>query len=180
MLPIIFVWLIRPNSHANWVLADLWRSRELSLSDDIDKMSYLSGGTSKCEKQEACRCRASPLGEGSTRRWRYLWELQRMRHRMCPATCWCHPPGQCQKGASTHSFLQAEERWTVAGRSRLHRNKTDMQIWSRHCCESNCYSGEGNNSLRIAVAERIRDTIHYSSERMTQFSASWKSCERCC
>ena len=35
----------------------------------------------------------------------------------------------------------------------------------------NHYSGEGNTSRRIAVAERIRDTLFYKSERAMQFSA---------
>ena len=33
------------------------------------------------------------------------------------------------------------------------------------------YSGEGNTSRRIAVAERIRDTIHYKNERAMLFSS---------
>ena len=33
------------------------------------------------------------------------------------------------------------------------------------------YSGEGNTSRRIAVAERIRDTIHYKNECATSFSS---------
>ena len=34
------------------------------------------------------------------------------------------------------------------------------------------YGGEGNtSSRRIAVAERIRDTLHYKNERAMQFSA---------
>ena len=32
------------------------------------------------------------------------------------------------------------------------------------------YSGEGNTSRRIAVAERIRDTLHYKNERAMPFS----------
>ena len=35
----------------------------------------------------------------------------------------------------------------------------------------NHYSGEGNTSRRIAVAERIRDTLFYKSERAMQFCA---------
>ena len=33
------------------------------------------------------------------------------------------------------------------------------------------YSGEGKTSRRIAVAERIRDTLHYKNERAMSFSA---------
>ena len=33
------------------------------------------------------------------------------------------------------------------------------------------YSGEGNTSCRIAVAERIRDTLHYKNERALTFPA---------
>ena len=33
------------------------------------------------------------------------------------------------------------------------------------------YSGEGNTSRQIAVAERIRDTLHYKNERALSFSA---------
>jgi hypothetical protein len=35
----------------------------------------------------------------------------------------------------------------------------------------NHYSGEGNTSRRIAVAERIRDTLFFKNERSMQFSA---------
>ncbi len=41
----------------------------------------------------------------------------------------------------------------------------DMQALRNH------YSGEGNTSRRIAVAERTRETLHYKSERAMQFSA---------
>ena len=34
----------------------------------------------------------------------------------------------------------------------------------------NHYSGEGNTSRRIAVAERLRDTLHYKNEKSLQFS----------
>jgi hypothetical protein len=32
------------------------------------------------------------------------------------------------------------------------------------------YSGEGNTSRRIAVAERYRDTLHYKNEKALSFS----------
>ena len=32
------------------------------------------------------------------------------------------------------------------------------------------YSGEGNTSRRIAVAERLRDSLHYKNEKSLQFS----------
>jgi hypothetical protein len=35
----------------------------------------------------------------------------------------------------------------------------------------NHYSGEGNTSRRIAIAERTRDTLHYKSERAMSFSS---------
>jgi hypothetical protein len=35
----------------------------------------------------------------------------------------------------------------------------------------NHYSGEGNTSRRIAVAEKTRDTLHYKSERAMSFSS---------
>ena len=34
----------------------------------------------------------------------------------------------------------------------------------------NHYSGEGNTSRRIAVAERLRDTLHCKNEKSLQFS----------
>jgi hypothetical protein len=43
--------------------------------------------------------------------------------------------------------------------------RADMKALRDH------YSGEGNTSRRIAVAERIRDTLHYKSERAMQFSS---------
>jgi hypothetical protein len=35
----------------------------------------------------------------------------------------------------------------------------------------NHYSGEGNTSHRIAIAERTRNTLHYKSERAMSFSS---------
>ncbi len=64
------------------------------------------------------------------------------------------------------SFLQTEtaEQW-IKPLARKQSGRLDMKSLRNH------YSGEGNTSRRIAVAERIRDTLHYKSERAMQFSA---------
>jgi len=64
------------------------------------------------------------------------------------------------------SFLQTEtaEQW-VKPLAKKQSGRADMQALRNH------YSGEGNTSRRIAVAERTRDTLHYKSERAMQFSA---------
>jgi hypothetical protein len=64
------------------------------------------------------------------------------------------------------SFLQTEtaEQW-IKPLSRQQNGRADMEALRKH------YSGEGNTSRCNAVAERIRDTLHYKNERATQFSA---------
>jgi hypothetical protein len=65
------------------------------------------------------------------------------------------------------SFLQTEtaEQW-IKPLTRKQNGRADMEALRKH------YSGEGNTSRRIAVAERIRDsTLHYKNERAVQFSA---------
>ena len=64
------------------------------------------------------------------------------------------------------SFLQTEtaEQW-IKPLARKQSSRADMEALRKH------YSGEGNTSRRIAVAERIRDTLHYKNERAMQFSA---------
>ena len=64
------------------------------------------------------------------------------------------------------SFLQSEsaEQW-IKPIARKQSGRLDMKSLRDH------YSGEGNTSRRIAVAERIRDTLHYKSERAMQFSS---------
>ena len=64
------------------------------------------------------------------------------------------------------SFLQTEtaEQW-VKPIAKKQNGRADMEALRNH------YSGEGNTSRRIAVAERIRDTLFYKSERAMQFSA---------
>ena len=64
------------------------------------------------------------------------------------------------------SFLQTEtaEQW-VKPIAKKQNGRADMEALQNH------YSGEGNTSRRIAVAERIRDTLFYKSERAMQFSA---------
>lgn len=64
------------------------------------------------------------------------------------------------------SFLQTEtaEQW-IKPLARKQSGRADMEALRKH------YSGEGNTSRRIAVAERIRDTLHYKNERAMQFSA---------
>ena len=64
------------------------------------------------------------------------------------------------------SFLQTEtaEQW-IKPLARKQSGRADMKALRDH------YSGEGNTSRRIAVAERIRDTLHYKSERAMQFSS---------
>ena len=64
------------------------------------------------------------------------------------------------------SFLNAEtaEQW-VKGLSKKQNGRLDMQALRRH------YSGEGNTSRRITVAERIRDTLFYKSERAMSYES---------
>ena len=64
------------------------------------------------------------------------------------------------------SFLQTEtaEQW-IKPLTRKQNGRADMEALRKH------YSGEGNTSRRIAVAERIRDTLHNKNERTMQFSA---------
>ena len=64
------------------------------------------------------------------------------------------------------SFLQTEtaEQW-IKPIAKKQSGCLDMKALRDH------YSGEGNTSRRIAVAERIRDTLHYKNERAMQFSA---------
>jgi hypothetical protein len=64
------------------------------------------------------------------------------------------------------SFLQSEtaEQW-IKPLSRKQSGRDDMIALRNH------YSGEGNTSRRIAVAEKTRDTLHYKSERAMSFSS---------
>ena len=63
------------------------------------------------------------------------------------------------------SFLQTEtaEQW-IKPMARRQSGREDMQALRNH------YSGEGNTSRRIAVAERLRDTLHYKNEKSLTFS----------
>ena len=63
------------------------------------------------------------------------------------------------------SFLQTEtaEQW-IKPMARRQSGREDMQALRNH------YSGEGNTSRRIAVAERLRDSLHYKNEKSLQFS----------
>lgn len=64
------------------------------------------------------------------------------------------------------SFLQTEsaEQW-IKSIARKQSGRADMKALRNH------YSGEGNTSRRIAIAERTRDTLHYKSERAMSFSS---------
>ena len=64
------------------------------------------------------------------------------------------------------SFLQSEsaEQW-IKSISRKQNGREDMIALRNH------YSGEGNTSRRIAIAEKTRDTLHYKSERAMPFSS---------
>ena len=63
------------------------------------------------------------------------------------------------------SYLQAEsaEQW-IKPMSRRQNGREDMEALRGH------YSGEGNTSRRIAVAERYRDNLHYKNEKALSFS----------
>ena len=63
------------------------------------------------------------------------------------------------------SFLQAEsaEQW-IKPLTKRQDGRKDMEALRGH------YSGEGNTSRRIAVAERYRDTLHYKNEKALSFS----------
>jgi hypothetical protein len=65
------------------------------------------------------------------------------------------------------SFLQTKtaEQW-IKPIARHQSGRGDMQALRNH------YSGEGNTSRRIAVAERLRDSLHYKNEKSLQFSTS--------
>jgi hypothetical protein len=64
------------------------------------------------------------------------------------------------------SFLQSEsaEQW-IKSISLKQSGRDDMIALRNH------YSGEGNTSRRIAIAEKTRDTLHYKSERAMTFSS---------
>jgi hypothetical protein len=61
--------------------------------------------------------------------------------------------------------LQTEtaEQW-IKPFSKRQSGRDDMEALIKH------YSGEGNTSHRIAVAERLRDSLHYKNEKSLQFS----------
>ena len=62
---------------------------------------------------------------------------------------------------------QAAEQW-IKSIARKQSGRADMIALRNH------YSGEGNISRRIAIAERTRDTLHYKSERAAMsFSSSF-------
>ena len=63
------------------------------------------------------------------------------------------------------SFLQTEtaEQW-IKPIARHQSGRQDMQAFRNH------YSGEGKTSRRIAVAERLRDSLHYKNEKSLAFS----------
>jgi hypothetical protein len=63
------------------------------------------------------------------------------------------------------SFLQTEtaEQW-IKPIARRQSGREDMQALRNH------YSGEGKTSRRIAVAERLRDSLHYKNEKSLAFS----------
>ena len=63
------------------------------------------------------------------------------------------------------NFLVAEsaEQWIKTLASRVNR-RLDMEALRNH------YGGEGNASRRIATAEKLRETLHYKSERSMPFS----------
>ena len=63
------------------------------------------------------------------------------------------------------SYLQAEtaEQW-IKPLAKHQDGRRDMAALRNH------YSGEGNTSRRIAVAERYRDTLHYKNEKALAFS----------
>jgi hypothetical protein len=62
-------------------------------------------------------------------------------------------------------FLQTEtaEQW-VKPIARHQSGRQDMQALRSRC------SGKGNTSRRIAVAEQLRDSLHYKNEKSLQFS----------
>jgi hypothetical protein len=64
------------------------------------------------------------------------------------------------------SFLQDEtaEQW-IKPIEKKRNGRQDMIVLRSH------YSGEGNTSRRIAMAERIRDSLHYKNERAMPFSS---------
>lgn len=63
------------------------------------------------------------------------------------------------------NFLVAEtaEQW-IKDISKYSDGRRDMKALRSH------YSGEGNASRRIAIAERMRESLHYKNERLLSFS----------
>ncbi len=63
----------------------------------------------------------------------------------------------------TKSFLQTEtaEQW-IKSHVRRQSGRADMKALRDH------YTGEGNTSRRIAVAEQLRDSLHYKNEKSLQ------------
>ena len=73
------------------------------------------------------------------------------------------------------SYLQAEsaEQW-IKPIARHQDGRRDMEALRKH------YSGEGNTSRRIAVAERYRDTLHYKNEKaLLVLNLSWIKSKLC-
>jgi hypothetical protein len=68
-----------------------------------------------------------------------------------------------------HQLIQAcvqgedSEQW-IKGVSRRQNGRTDFQALIDH------FEGEGNTSRRISEAERLRETLHYKSERALPFA----------
>jgi hypothetical protein len=62
------------------------------------------------------------------------------------------------------SFLQTEtaEQW-IKPITRHQSGRQDMLALRSHC------SGKANTSRRIAVEERLRDSLHYKNEKSVQF-----------
>ena len=67
------------------------------------------------------------------------------------------------------NFLVTEsaEQWIKSLTSRVN-GRLDMEALRNH------YGGEGNASRRIATAEKLRETLHYKSERSMSFSTLLK------
>ena len=71
------------------------------------------------------------------------------------------------------SFTQGElfEDW-IKPVKRFKDGRRDMQALRDH------FSGEGNASRRIAVAERLRDSLHYRNERSMAFEVFLSRCQK--
>ena len=95
----------------------------------------------------------------------------------CIAKCPLDGPKFEADNQSVHQIIEActvgenAEQWIKSVRSRK-SGRQDMELLRAH------YTGEGNQTRRVADAERLRDTLHYKSEGAMPFSNFLSKCQK--